>query len=85
VLDDRNIRKQTESVVDEPAIGVGFAVDVVDCVQSTLESFVDSNAITFGFIGAVVAYDCSVHLCLLVNVSELIFSERFAPALTLFL
>ena len=85
MLDDRNIRKQTESVVDETTIGVGLAVDVVNCVQSTLESFVDSDAVTFGFIGAVVAYDCSVHFCLLVNVSKLIFSERFASALAFFL
>ena len=74
MLNDRNIRKQTGSVVDETTIGVWFAVDVVDCVQSTLESFVDSDTIALGFVGTVVAHYCSVHLGFLVDIGQFVFS-----------
>ena len=62
------------SVVDKATIGIRFAVDVVDCVQSALESFVDSDAIALCLVGTVVAHYCSVHLGFLVDVSQFVFS-----------
>lgn len=62
------------SVVDKATIGIGFAVDVVDRVQSALESFVDSDTIALCLVGTIVAHYCSVHLGFFVDIGQFVFS-----------
>ena len=75
--------KKHQSVVYKPTIGVRFAVNVINCMKSVLESFVDSNSVTFCFCCFVVWNYCFVHFGFLVYVCQLIFSQRFSSTLTL--
>jgi hypothetical protein len=60
-------------VVDEPAIGIGFAVDVIDGIQGVLETFIDSNPVALSFVCLVVRYQRAVHFRFLVDICEFVF------------
>lgn len=62
-------------MVNEPSVGVGFAVDVVDCVESILETLVNPNPIALSLVCLVMKCDRFVHLCLLVDICKLVFSQ----------
>jgi len=72
-------------MVNEAPVCVGLAVDVVYCVKRVFETFVNSNAVAFTFLGLVCQSYCLVDLCFLVNVSQLVLPQRFSFASLLLL
>ena len=80
MCDERYITKKG-SVVYKPAVGVRFAVDVIDCVEGVLEALIHSDAVAFCFVCFVVGCKCPVHFCFLVNICQLVFSQRFSFAM----
>lgn len=55
-------------MVNESTVGIWLPIYVVDGVKSAFETLIDSDAVAFGLIVAVVAHYRSVHLSLLVYV-----------------
>lgn len=71
-------------MIGESSISMGFAVDVVDGVEGVdgvVEALVDADAVALGLVGAVVGHQRLVHVCLLVDVRQLVLLQRLPPAL----
>lgn len=74
------VLKITDSMINEPAVGVGLAVDVVDGVEGVFEALVDADAVALGLGAAVVGNQRLVHLRLLVDFAQLVLLQRLLTA-----
>ena len=71
-------------MINKTTVGVRFAINVVNSVQSALKTFVHADSVALGFVCPIVAYNRSIHFSFLVYVGELVFSKGFPSALTSF-
>ena len=53
-------------MMDKPSICIWFSVNVINCIQSILKTFINSNSVIFGFIGLISRNECFIKLSLLV-------------------
>lgn len=68
-------------MVDKSTVCIGLAVDVIDRMQSALETFVHPYSVAFRLACPVVRHQRLVHLCLLVDIRQLVLLQRLTLAL----
>lgn len=71
---------ENHSMINKSAVGVGFAVDVIDGVEGIFEALVNADPVALGLGAAVVSHQGLVHLRLLVDLAELVLLEGLLAA-----
>lgn len=71
-------------MIDEAAVGMRLTIDIIDCVQVVLETFIYSNSVAL-CLAPVVRHQGLIQLCLLVYFAQLILLQGFLSTSLFFL